>query len=356
MINKIYHIYSDGLAASDPPESCGRPVDADRFSAHDISMMRRAIQLARYGEGFTSPNPMVGAVICGPDGRIIGEGWHRKCGEAHAEVNAVNSVAEADRHLLPESTVYVTLEPCSHYGKTPPCAELLIREKFRRVVVGSLDPFPEVAGRGVRMIREAGAQVDVGLLEKECLAINPRFMTAHTLGRPHILLKWAQSADGFIASAPGRPRAIFSTPLTSLQVHRLRAFSDAILVGVNTVIADNPRLDCRLWPGTDPRPASMESPRLPEDSRLMQANPILRRRDESLQDFLKRLYKEEKITSLMVEGGTETLNEFLQSGLYDEIRVEVSPLKLREGIKAPILTFFGDFQLNPARERHFFGK
>ncbi len=331
-MNEIYHFHNSHLPKSQPAS------DGD-FSEHDARMMRRAIQLARFGEGFTTPNPMVGAVICGPDGRIIGEGWHRKCGEAHAEVNAVNSVSKADRALLPESTIYVTLEPCSHYGKTPPCAELLVRERLRRVVVGSMDPFPEVAGRGIGMIREAGARVDVGLLEEECRAINPRFLTAHTLGRPHILLKWAQSEEGFIASTPGMPRAIFSTPVTSLAVHHLRALSDAILVGVNTVIADNPRLDTRLWPGTDPRPVTMESPRLPEDASIMTKSPILRRRDEPLKDFLKRLYKEEKITSLMVEGGTQTLNEFLSEGLYDEVRIEVSPVRLLQGIPAPVFPF-----------------
>ncbi|MDE6271512.1 MAG: bifunctional diaminohydroxyphosphoribosylaminopyrimidine deaminase/5-amino-6-(5-phosphoribosylamino)uracil reductase RibD [Muribaculaceae bacterium] len=300
-------------------------------------MMRRAIQLARFGEGFTSPNPMVGAVVCAPDGRIIGEGWHRRCGQAHAEVNAINSVSDADRTLLPESTIYVTLEPCSHYGKTPPCAELLIRQRLRRVVIGSLDPFPEVSGRGAEMIRKAGATVEVGLMEKECKAINKRFFTAHTLKRPHILLKWARSEDGFIASPAGFPRAIFSTPLTTMAVHRLRAISDAIMVGVNTIIADNPKLDTRLWPGTDPRPVTMDSLRLPREALIMARSPILRRPNEPLGQFLNRLYKEEKITSLMVEGGTMTLQEFLNEGLFDEVRVEVSPIRLRNGIPAPDL-------------------
>lgn len=332
-MNQIIHLYRPGYQNE-------RPVDDSKelkFSDHDRKMMRRAIRLARYGEGFTSPNPMVGAVICAPDGRIIGEGWHRRYGEGHAEVNAVASVKEVDKHLLPESTIYVTLEPCSHYGKTPPCAELIIRERFKRVVIGSLDPFPKVAGRGVEMLRKAGITVDIGLLEKECKAINPRFMTAHSLRRPHILLKWAQSADGFIAAPAGEPRVIYSTPVSQLGVHKLRAASDAILVGVNTVIADNPQLDSRLWPGTDPRPVCMESSRLPAESILMHKNPILRRRDEDLPDFLHRLYEEEKITSLIVEGGSQTLEEFIRGGLYDEIRIEVSPIILGEGISAPIL-------------------
>ncbi len=331
-MNEIIHLYRPGY-----PEDIISESSDTNFSDLDRKMMRRAIQIARYGEGFTSPNPMVGAVICSPDGRIIGEGWHRRYGEGHAEVNAVASVKDKDRALLAESTIYVTLEPCSHYGKTPPCAELLIRERLKRVVVGSLDPFPKVAGRGVRMLRDAGARVDVGLLERECKALNPRFLTAHSSGRPHILLKWAQSADGFIGSSEGEPRAIFSTPVSQLAVHKLRTMSDAILVGVNTVIADNPRLDARLWPGNDPRPSSMDSPRLPADSILISKNPILRKSDESLTDFLKRLYTEEKIISLMVEGGSLTLSEFLREGLYDEIRIEVCPVKLGSGIPAPSL-------------------
>lgn len=317
-------------------KNAGETNAGERFGAEfDRKMMRRAIQLARYGLGYTSPNPMVGAVIVAPDGRIIGEGWHRRCGQAHAEVNAVRSVREADRPLLPSSTIYVTLEPCSHYGKTPPCAELIIRERISRVVVGSLDSFPEVAGRGVRMISDAGADVEVGVLEKECKALNPRFLTAHSLGRPHILLKWAQSADGFIGSAPGEPRAILSTPLTLLEVHRLRAQSDAIFAGTDTVIADDPMLDTRLWPGNSPRPVTFESPRLPYDARIMQRNYILRHKDEPLHDFLQRIYSDEKVTSMIVEGGRITLQEYIDAGLFDEIRIETSPATIGRGTSAP---------------------
>ena len=162
--------------------------------------MRRALQLARQGAGHTSPNPMVGAVIVAPDGTIIGEGWHRKCGEAHAEVNALASVA--DVRLLKDCTIYVTLEPCSHYGKTPPCASLLIERGIQHVVVGCLDPFEKVSGRGVAMLRDAGIEVEVGVLEQECRELNKRFMTAHTAGRPWVQLKWAQTADGYIALPP----------------------------------------------------------------------------------------------------------------------------------------------------------
>ena len=206
----------------------------------DEKYMRRALQLARLGAGHTSPNPMVGAVIVGPDGTIIGEGWHRKCGEGHAEVNAVASVANAS--LLKDSTIYVTLEPCSHYGKTPPCARLIIERGIPRVVVGTLDPFPEVSGRGVKMLREAGVEVVVGVLEKECRELNSRFMTAHTTGRPWIQLKWAQTADGFIALPPdaGENPLHMSTPVTMCLMHRQRSLCDAIVVGAATARIDNP--------------------------------------------------------------------------------------------------------------------
>ena len=182
----------------------------------DERYMRRALQLAARGMGNTSPNPMVGAMIVAPDGRIIGEGYHRRCGEGHAEVNAVASVTAADLPLLPESTMYVTLEPCSHYGKTPPCARLIIDRGIRRVVVGAADPFPEVSGRGIAMLREAGVEVTEGVLADESRRLNCRFMTAHSQGRPWVTLKWAQSADRYIDSdrPDGRPER-FSTPLTS---------------------------------------------------------------------------------------------------------------------------------------------
>lgn len=211
----------------------------------DLRMMQRAAQLAWNGEYTTSPNPAVGAVIAvGP--RIIGEGWHRKFGEAHAEVNAVNSVA--DKSLLPQATAYVTLEPCSHYGKTPPCAELLVRCGVRRVVVGCMDPNPAVSGRGIAMLRNAGIDVTVGVAEDLCRRPMRRFLFAQENSRPYVTLKWACSADGFMdhvrVSADDAP-ARFSTPLTTLGVMRLRAVSDAIMVGSATVIADNPSLTVR---------------------------------------------------------------------------------------------------------------
>jgi diaminohydroxyphosphoribosylaminopyrimidine deaminase/5-amino-6-(5-phosphoribosylamino)uracil reductase len=217
--------------------------------------MARCLQLARHGEFTTAPNPMVGAVIV-HDGRIIGEGWHRQCGGPHAEVNAVRSVRPEDEGLLREATIYVSLEPCSHWGKTPPCAELLVEKGFRRVVVGCLDPNEKVAGRGIRRLREAGAEVVVGVLERECWWLNRKFMTFHTLNRPYITLKWAQSADGFIdrhreSRSDGEP-VHFSSQWTQTLVHRLRATHQAILVGRRTWELDQPSLTTRLWPGRNP--------------------------------------------------------------------------------------------------------
>ena len=217
----------------------------------DEIYMSRALQLAANGYGHVSPNPMVGAVVVA-DGRIIGEGYHRQWGHAHAEVNAIASVSEADEHLLPQSTIYVTLEPCSHYGKTPPCSKLIIEKGIRRVVVGCLDPFREVSGRGVRMLKDAGVEVVTGVLEDQCRQLNRKFIKAHTAGRPYVMLKWAESADGFVDSQASDSKIMISTPVTSTLVHRLRAGYDAIMVGANTVRRDNPSLSTRLWKGRNP--------------------------------------------------------------------------------------------------------
>lgn len=330
----------------------------------DKRYMERALQLAAYGAGFVSPNPMVGAVIVAPDGRIIGQGWHRRYGGPHAEVNAVNSVSEADAHLLPESTIYVTLEPCSHYGKTPPCSLLLIQKNIRRVVVGSPDPFPLVAGRGIKMLREAGIEVIEGFMQEECDWLNRRFITAHTLHRPYILLKWAQSADGFMAANPPAP-VQFSGPVSSALMHAHRAISDAILVGVNTILIDRPSLTTRHWPGRSPRRVTFNSPKLPKEytsqsgeenisqsrgeamrerENISSANSVPpREKSETilldpnlpLENSMHHLYEDHGITSLMVEGGPETLRRFLALNLFDAIRIEIAPIELGTGLPAP---------------------
>ena len=276
----------------------------------DEKYMSRCLQLARHGEFTTAPNPMVGAVIV-HQGRIVGEGWHRLYGGPHAEVNAVRSVRPEDEHLLPESTIYVSLEPCSHWGKTPPCAELLVEKGFRRVVVGCLDPNEKVGGRGIRRLQEAGAEVVVGVLEKECRWLNRKFITFHTLHRPYITLKWAESADGFIdrrrQSAADGPAVRFSTPWTQMLVHRLRANHEAILVGHRTWELDQPSLTTRFWPGKNPE-------------------RIVLSRGESLIP---------PVQSLLVEGGAQTLQAYIDADLWDEAYIERSTLLLKDGVKAP---------------------
>ena len=305
----------------------------------DEKYMARCLQLARHGELTTAPNPMVGAVIV-HKGRILGEGWHRCYGGPHAEVNAVRSVRAEDEPLLRKATIYVSLEPCSHWGKTPPCAELLKEKGFRRVVVGCLDPNEKVAGRGIQLLREAGMEVVVGVLEAECRWLNRKFMTQHTLHRPYITLKWAQSTDGFIdrhrnSRADGAP-VQFSTPWTQMLVHRLRATHDAILVGRRTWELDQPSLTTRFWPG-----------RNPERMVLTDSPPSLREGAEcnekaSASQFsivttpsLTGRAGGESVQSLLVEGGTQTLQSFIDADLWDEAYVELSPILLGDGVKAP---------------------
>lgn len=302
--------------------------------------MRRALELARHGLGNTSPNPMVGAVIVDNNGRIIGEGYHRRCGEGHAEVNAVASVK--DKSLLKDSTIYVTLEPCSHYGKTPPCARLIINSGIPRVVVGAGDPFKEVAGRGIRMLREAGVEVVEDVLAEESCKLNRRFMTAHKAARPFITLKWAQSSDGFMDSdrADGNP-AKFSTLLTSSLMHRLRSLHDAILVGSGTVIADNPRLDCRLWPGRSPKPIILDRSKRINAAELKMSHPIILSDYSNLRNAVEMLYKK-GITSVLVEGGAKVIQAFINENLWDVARIETAPsaLGVHGRVKSPALNNF----------------
>lgn len=279
----------------------------------DEKFMRRCIQLAKNGQQNAKPNPMVGAVIV-HNGRIIGEGYHVRCGQAHAEVNAFASVKAEDEALLPESTIYVSLEPCSHYGKTPPCADIIIKKGVRRVVVGCIDEFAEVQGRGIKKIREAGIEVEVGVLEEECKALNRRFFTFHREKRPYIILKWAQTANGFIDDHH-KPVKI-STDFTKMLSHKLRAEEDAILVGRITDEREHPQLNVREWCGPDPK-------RLVID----RTHPL----------NIDSLYAQ-NIQSLIVEGGAETLRTFLIQGLWDEIRVETNTtLTVTDGTRAPIV-------------------
>lgn len=277
----------------------------------DETFMRRCLQLASCGRQNAKPNPMVGAVIV-HDGRIIGEGYHVRCGEGHAEVNAFASVRPEDERLLCNSTIYVSLEPCSHYGKTPPCAELIIKKGVKRVVVGCIDPFAKVQGRGIKMIEDAGIEVAVGILQKECEQLNKRFFTFHREHRPYIILKWAQTANGYIDNHY-KPLAI-STPFTQMLSHKMRAEEDAILVGRVTDEREHPQLTVRHWSGPNPK-------------RLVLTGK------KSLADLMDELYSN-GIQSLIVEGGAHTHQSFLDAGLWDEIRVETAPITVYGGTKA----------------------
>lgn len=298
--------------------------------------MRRALELATKGFPWAFPNPMVGAVIVSPDGSIIGEGYHRKCGGSHAEVNAVSSVD--NQNLLKDSTMYVTLEPCAHTGRTGPCARMIIDKKIPKVVVGCRDPFPKVDGKGLEMLLDAGVEVTTGVLEEECRQLNAVFFTAHTLRRPFVTLKWAQTTDGFLDSdrtyTDGVPLKI-STKLTSAFVHRLRAFSDGILVGSGTIIADDPILDTRLWSGKSPRPIIMDSrKRITESFKIMNREPLVIHKDISVSELLDYLY-DQGFISLLVEGGAETINRFIDSEIWDLARVEVSSFSIGANGRIP---------------------
>ena len=304
----------------------------------DEKYMHRCIQLARNGQQNAKPNPMVGAVIVSADGRIIGEGYHVRCGEGHAEVNAFASVRSEDEPLLSRATMYVSLEPCSHYGKTPPCADLIIKKGVRRVVVGCIDEFAEVQGRGIQKLRDAGITVEVGVLEKECKELNRRFFTFHREKRPYIILKWAQTANGFIDDH-FKPVQI-SNDFTKMLSHKLRAEEDAILVGRVTEERDHPQLTVRDWRGPDPK-------RLVID----RSHPL----------NLESLHAH-NIQSLIVEGGAQTLNSFLKKSLWDEIRVETNlSMAVTEGTRAPQLSAnaiaienqrFGDNQIVTYRRQY----
>lgn len=261
----------------------------------DEKYMRRCLQLARNGMQNAKPNPMVGAVIV-VAGRIIGEGYHVRCGEGHAEVNAFASVRSEDEPLLRDATIYVSLEPCAHYGKTPPCCDLIIKKGVKRCVVGCVDPFAKVQGRGIQKIREAGIEVNVGVLEEECKALNKRFFTFHEKQRPYILLKWARTDNGFIDDH-GKALAI-STPYTKLLVHKLRSEYDAILVGRVTDEREHPQLNVREWYGKNPR-------------------RIVLKGGKTVDELMAQCYNE-NIQSLIVEGGCKTLQSFIDAGLWDE--------------------------------------
>ncbi|WP_321519449.1 bifunctional diaminohydroxyphosphoribosylaminopyrimidine deaminase/5-amino-6-(5-phosphoribosylamino)uracil reductase RibD [uncultured Bacteroides sp.] len=326
-------------------ENNGKTTQEERY-------MARCIQLAKQGKCSTSPNPMVGAVIvC--NGKIIGEGYHRMCGYAHAEVNAINSVE--DESKLKQSTIYVSLEPCSHHGKTPPCADLIIRKGIPEVVIGCMDPFAKVAGRGIKKLQDAGIKVTVGILEQECRDLNKQFITFHSQKRPYIILKWAESADGFIdITRTGGHPAILSSPLTNMLVHKKRAETDAIIVGTRTALLDNPVLNVRNWYGNNPlRIVIDRTLKIPESFHLLNNEiqtwvitekehknnsqthyKIMEFTENLLPQILTELHKN-NIQSVMVEGGSKLLQSFINKNLWDEAFIEKTAINLNSGVKAP---------------------
>lgn len=317
--------------------------------------MQRCIDLASKGAGYVAPNPMVGAVLV-HGRRIIGEGYHRQYGEAHAEVNCINSVREGDRPLVSSSTLYVSLEPCAHFGKTPPCSDLIVKHSIPKVVVGCADPFPEVDGKGISKLKAAGVEVIVGVMEKECRELNKRFFCRVEKKRPYIILKWAQTADGFIAGA-GSERLLISNAITNRMVHRWRSEEAAILVGTNTALKDDPSLTNRLWKGRSPMRMVLDrSLRLPRTLKLFDGTQdtlvlnTIRGGEEGKITYYKidpdmeitgqimLAAYESRLQSILVEGGSQLLQSFIDAGAWDEARVITNKkLYCKEGVAAPAL-------------------
>lgn len=325
----------------------------------DESYIKRCIELAKKALGKTYPNPLVGSVIVYNE-RIIGEGFHKKAGEPHAEINAINSIKEEDRHLIPESTIYVSLEPCAHFGKTPPCALKIVELGFKKVAIGAMDSHDKVNGKGKKIITEAGIEVVSGLLEKECRELNKRFFSYHEKKRPFIILKWAESADGFM-DKDFKPTQI-SNSLSKQLVHQMRSEEHAILVGKNTAIHDNPSLTVREIEGRNPIRILIDfNLDIPEnfnifnnESETIIFNSIKNHEDKhlkfikiekenALNQVLKKLY-ELQIQSVIIEGGRFTLQQFIDQNLWDEAVIFKNPnMNLENGTKAP------NFNFNPKK-------
>jgi len=326
----------------------------------DEQYMQRCLQLAKLGAGRVAPNPMVGAVLVF-ENRIIGEGYHKKYGEAHAEVNCIGSVKDMDLELIPASTLYVSLEPCAHYGKTPPCSDLIIKNKISKVVVGCGDPFAEVNGKGIEKLKAAGVKVLAGILEKDCLELNKRFFAFHTKNRPYIVLKWAQTATKKIA-ANSNKRLLISNEVTNRLVHKWRFEEAAILVGTNTVVADDPLLTNRLWSGKNPARLIIDKDlKLAETAKIFNNeaptivfnlhkntinfdtalnNKVYYYRLENKKNLAYQLteacYKL-NLQSILIEGGPKLLQSFIDEKLYDETRIITNEkLVIENGMDAPV--------------------
>lgn len=340
----------------------------------DEKYMTRCLQLALNGKGFTSPNPMVGAVVvC--NGKIIGEGYHRRYGEPHAEVNAISSVK--DKSLLKQSTIYVSLEPCSHYGKTPPCAKLIIDSQIPRVVVAIADPYPAVSGRGIKMLEEAGIDVTVGVLQEEAWQLNKEFFTAQTENRPYIYLKWAQTNDGFIDKTRKEGDTPQPTPISNdfskILVHKKRAEVASIMIGTNTAVKDNPTLTTRFWYGRNPvRIVLDRQGRTPTGYKLFdgKVKTIVFTESKKAEPFSENLtfiqidfdnnvfnnifpiLRKHKINSVLVEGGRILLQSLIDKGIWDEAYIEISNIEFGSGVKAPVISGKALKELRWGTSRH----
>jgi len=325
----------------------------------DKKYMQRCLELAKLGLGTAAPNPMVGSVVV-YDNKIIGEGYHQKCGEAHAEVNAINSVKDAD--LLEKSTLYVNLEPCAHYGRTPPCTDLIIEKKIPRVVIGCVDSFAEVSGNGIKKLKKSGCEVKVGILEKESKELNRRFFTFHKKKRPYIILKWAETKDGFIDKKRKSDETIeqnwITNQLSKKLVHKWRTEESAFMIGCRTAKKDNPQLTVRDWTGRNPirvvldrkLKLSADLKIFDKSARTLIFNSVKNEQKQNLNyikiefnnnvlvSVLTKLYELE-IQSVVIEGGEKLLTSFINAGLWDEARVFVGNKYFKEGVKAPEFAF-----------------
>lgn len=316
----------------------------------DEIMMERCIQLAQKGLGTTYPNPMVGCILV-HDGKIIAEGWHQKAGMPHAEVNAIQQIT--DKEILKNATLYVSLEPCAHFGKTPPCSDLIIESHIPKVVVGTMDPFSKVNGLGIQKMKNAGIDVKVGVLESECRELNKRFFTFHQKKRPYIVLKWAQTADGFMATENGEQKWITNS-FSKQRVHLWRTQEQAILVGTETAKFDNPQLNARLWDGNQPirvvldRDLKLNSNLhlFDQSQNTLVFTEIEKENKKNLSlikiDFASNVEKQilselhqKGIQSLIIEGGKRTLASFIKKDLWDEARIFTSKESWGEGVEAP---------------------
>lgn len=319
--------------------------------------IKRCLRLASNGFGTTYPNPLVGCVIVYGT-KIIGEGWHKKAGDAHAEVRAINAVK--DQTLLRKSTLYVTLEPCSHFGKTPPCSDLIIDKKIPNIVIGTVDPFAKVAGMGIKKLLAAGRNVTVGVCEDECEQLNRRFFTFHRKKRPYVILKWAETKHGFIAPEEQKKDEIFwiTNAYSQQLVHKWRSEEQSILVGTQTALKDNPKLNVRHWQGKNPTRIVLDkSLKLPKHSSIIDSSQptlvfhnnnlapenqtnlryeALDYEKDILPQVLNRLYELE-LQSVIVEGGSKTLQSFIDAELWDEARVFIGENEIKNGIKRPLL-------------------